>query len=51
MKLKPSETRNYKCDNCGAREKHIDMYNDQYCYECIDIDTGELKKDKIKLPS
>ena len=34
----------WKCDKCGAINPHIDMYNEEYCYECIDIDTGELKK-------
>ena len=34
----------YKCENCKSIEKHIDMYNDKYCYECIDIKTGELKE-------
>lgn len=44
MKLKKQDVRNYKCDNCGSVEKHIDMYNENYCYECIDIDTGELRR-------
>lgn len=47
MKLKAHQTREYQCDNCGSREKHIDMYNEKYCYECIDINTGELKPEKI----
>ena len=34
----------YECENCGALNTHIDSYNDKYCYGCIDIDTGELKK-------
>ena len=38
----------YKCENCGAVNSHIDSYNDEYCYDCIDIETGELKTDKIK---
>jgi len=45
MKLENYKTKHYKCDNCGSIEKHVDMYNDKYCYECIDIETGELKKD------
>lgn len=48
MKLKDYETKHYKCDNCGSIEKHIDMYNDKYCYECININTGEIKADKLK---
>lgn len=35
----------YKCNNCGDLNTHKDSYNDEYCYDCIDIDTGELKKD------
>jgi len=34
----------YKCENCGEINKQIDMYNEKYCYECIDLDTGELKQ-------
>ena len=34
----------YKCENCGAIKSHKDAYNCQYCYDCIDIETGELKK-------
>ncbi len=36
----------YKCENCGKVERHINMYNDKYCYNCIDIETGELIKQK-----
>lgn len=50
MKLKRHEIKSFQCDNCGHREKHIDMYNDEYCYECIDIDSGKLKKDLIGDP-
>ena len=37
-----------ECDNCKRRWKDIDMdmYNDKFCYECIDIKTGELKENK-----
>ena len=35
----------YKCENCGTVHSHINSYNDQYCYECIDIETGQLKKE------
>lgn len=49
MKLKDYKTKHYKCDFCGSIEKHIDMYNDKYCYECIDIDTGKLKNNKNDL--
>ena len=38
----------YKCDNCGALNSHIDSYNDKYCYNCIDINTGELKQETSK---
>ena len=41
----------YQCENCKCIRKHIDMYNDQYCYECIDLDTGELKKDALNTKS
>ncbi len=34
----------YKCENCGEINSHKDCYNDKYCYDCIDIETGELKK-------
>ena len=45
MKLKRHEIKSFQCDNCGHREKHIDMYNDEFCYDCIDIESGKLKKD------
>ena len=32
------------CDKCKLIKCHRDMYNDEYCYDCIDIETGELKK-------
>lgn len=35
----------YKCDNCGDLNTHKDSYDDNYCYDCIDISTGKLKKD------
>jgi predicted nucleic acid-binding Zn ribbon protein len=38
----------YKCENCGAIHSHINSYNDKYCYDCIDIETGELKKEIIE---
>ena len=44
MKLKQHQTRNYKCENCGAVEKHIDMHDDKYCYNCWDIEAGKLKE-------
>jgi len=46
MKLKRHQSKNYICDNCGCIYQHIDMYNDKYCYECIDINTGELDPKK-----
>ncbi len=33
----------YKCENCGEINSHMNSYNDKYCYNCIDIKTGELK--------
>ena len=48
MKLKEYKTKNYQCENCGSIEKHIDMYDDKYCYECFDIELGTIKKDKIQ---
>lgn len=36
MKLEPYETRNYKCDKCGAVEKHIDMHDEELCYVCYE---------------
>lgn len=42
------EVKRYKCENCGAVNSHKNSYNDKYCYDCIDIETGELKTDKIK---
>jgi len=49
MKLKKHEAKMYECDNCKHRWKHIDMYNEEFCYECIDIETGKLKeKNKIR---
>lgn len=39
-----SKITKYKCENCGEINSHIDSYNDKYCYDCIDIDTGELKE-------
>lgn len=38
------KVKRYKCENCGAVHGHKDSYNDKYCYDCIDIQTGELKK-------
>jgi glycosyltransferase involved in cell wall biosynthesis len=37
----------YKCENCGLVKSHINSYNDKYCYECIDITTGKLKKEIV----
>ncbi len=34
----------YECENCGDVNTHRDSYDDRYCYDCIDIKTGELKK-------
>jgi hypothetical protein len=36
----------YQCEKCKRVWKHIDMFNDKYCYECVDIVTGELKEVK-----
>ena len=38
----------YRCENCGALNSHKNSYNDKYCYDCIDIDTGEIKKEAPK---
>ena len=43
MKLKKIETENYRCDNCRNLKKHIDMYDEEFCYECIDVETGKIK--------
>ena len=43
-----SVIKKYKCENCGAINSHADSYNDKYCYDCIDIDTGELKTPEQK---
>ncbi len=40
-----AEVKMYKCENCGNLNTHKDSYDDRYCYDCIDMDTGELKKD------
>lgn len=34
----------YKCINCGNLNTHKDSYDDDYCYDCVDIDTGKLKE-------
>ncbi len=39
----------YQCDNCGRINKHIDQYNEKYCYDCINIDTGELIEQPQKI--
>lgn len=49
MKLEKYKTKEYKCDFCGSIEKHIDMYNEKYCYNCIDIETGKLKNNTNEL--
>ncbi len=38
----------YKCENCGAIHSHKNSYNDEYCHDCIDIETGELKIPQTK---
>jgi hypothetical protein len=37
----------YKCENCGNINSHKNSYNDKYCYDCIDIETGELKENNL----
>ena len=36
MILPKHEQIKYKCDKCGSRHKHIDMYDDNICYDCYD---------------
>lgn len=36
----------YKCKNCGLVKSHKNSYSDDYCYDCIDIETGKVKFDK-----
>jgi len=38
----------YRCDNCGYTHSHKNSYSDEYCYDCIDIDTGKLKVPNIR---
>ena len=38
MKLKKHEIKAYKCDRCGIRETHKDMYDDSICYRCWKTD-------------
>ncbi len=37
------QAKNYQCEKCNTINNHKDMYNEQYCYECINLDTGDLK--------
>ncbi len=37
------QAKNYQCEKCHVINNHKDMYNEQYCYECINLDTGELE--------
>jgi len=41
----------YKCENCGRVNTHINSYDDHYCYDCIDIETGKLKPEFVKSES
>ena len=47
MKLTKTTTpqaKNYQCDKCKAIKSHSNMYNDNYCYDCVDIETGKIKQ-------
>lgn len=39
------QARNYQCNKCKAIKCHIDMYNDNICYDCFDKDNKEVKND------
>lgn len=30
------QARNYQCDKCKSIRRHIDMHDDELCYECYD---------------
>lgn len=42
MKLKVKDRLSYKCDECGGLRKHIDMYDENICYDCWDKKDLEL---------
>ena len=44
MKLPKHERIEYKCDQCLLTFKHINMYNEEVCYDCDYIITKHNKR-------
>lgn len=48
MKLPKHKQIDHKCDDCGNLKKKIDMYNQEFCYNCWDEQTAKDASDEEK---
>jgi len=42
------QAKNYQCDKCKYIFAHIDMYDDNFCYDCYKLDDEKEKAEEVK---
>ena len=42
------QAKNYQCDKCKYIFAHVDMYDDNFCYDCYKLDDEKEKAEEVK---